>query len=419
MRFCHERGMTHYIYAPKDDPLHREHWRTPYPPEQLEGFGRLLAEETLQVGFAISPGLSIDYDDVEDRDALVAKCDQVVEVGVQLICLALDDIPIRPGLGEDQVRLTRFLRDHLGDRAGLVLVPTHYTGTSPNPYLAALAEGTPEDVPIAWTGRTVVCDSITAREASERAQALGGRPPLVWDNYPVNDALMADQLFMGPLRGRDPDLSVACSGYLANPMVQARCSLLPLASIAGYLRGEDPAEVWLSEAEELGIRVFAEACDGQWPLQLVRALAAEGLAATGSAEAVARVRQWFEAAARCEVAGLGQEADQWVEQIHLEAGAALVAVEVLERIMGCASTSRVGALGGATELALMGAALWQQLPRACVTVMGPRRGFRPVISQSADGGWQVHAAALQDGENAVDTLLAWAFEQLEAAESAG
>ncbi|MCB1015823.1 MAG: beta-N-acetylglucosaminidase domain-containing protein [Acidimicrobiales bacterium] len=31
-RFVAERGMTHYVYAPKDDPRHRERWRDPYPP---------------------------------------------------------------------------------------------------------------------------------------------------------------------------------------------------------------------------------------------------------------------------------------------------------------------------------------------------------------------------------------------------
>jgi hyaluronoglucosaminidase len=31
-------GMNRYLYAPKDDPLHREHWRDPYPQETLDEF---------------------------------------------------------------------------------------------------------------------------------------------------------------------------------------------------------------------------------------------------------------------------------------------------------------------------------------------------------------------------------------------
>ena len=67
--------------------------------------------------------------------------------------------------------------------------------------------------------------------ASTAADA--GRRPLVWDNFPVNDALMSPSLHMGPLWGRDADLADECSGYLANPMVQPHASLLPLAGGIG------------------------------------------------------------------------------------------------------------------------------------------------------------------------------------------
>ena len=31
-------GMDTYVYAPKDDPLHRERWREPYPDAELRAF---------------------------------------------------------------------------------------------------------------------------------------------------------------------------------------------------------------------------------------------------------------------------------------------------------------------------------------------------------------------------------------------
>jgi hyaluronoglucosaminidase len=125
MRFCHERGMTHYVYAPKDDPKHRERWREPYGEGKLEGFARLAGEGTLEVGFGISPGLSIDYYSNDDRADLAAKIDQVLNVGIRLVVLALDDIPFGGGdQGRAHADLTTWLRDHLGDRASLVLVPT-------------------------------------------------------------------------------------------------------------------------------------------------------------------------------------------------------------------------------------------------------------------------------------------------------
>ena len=31
LRFMGRVGLTHYYYAPKDDPYHRDRWREPYP----------------------------------------------------------------------------------------------------------------------------------------------------------------------------------------------------------------------------------------------------------------------------------------------------------------------------------------------------------------------------------------------------
>ena len=31
-------GMNLYVYAPKNDPFHRERWRDPYPPREVREF---------------------------------------------------------------------------------------------------------------------------------------------------------------------------------------------------------------------------------------------------------------------------------------------------------------------------------------------------------------------------------------------
>jgi hyaluronoglucosaminidase len=416
MRHCLERGMTHYVYAPKDDPKHRERWRDPYDADELHGFERLLAEGGLNVGFAISPGLSIDYRSLDDRHALAAKVDQVVELGVDLICLALDDIPNRPGLGEDHAELTTFLWEHLGDRAGLLLVPTEYVGSRWTPYLYALAGGVPEDVPIAWTGMAVVNDTITQADARARAASLGGRRPLLWDNYPVNDAVMGDRLFMGPLWGRDPDLVDACCGYLANPMVQPHSSKLPLASAAAYLRGEDPLTAWAEEAEAAGLRVFAEACDGSVPQALVQALADED-GGMGWADAAVPLAAWLEAATEAEAPGLEDEAAPWVEQVRKEAKVGLAALRLLEATRPLVRIDDTGAgrvvgvdTDAVLDLAFGLAARWPTVRRAEHTVMGPRCSVRPVIVQRGDGAWAFDRAAVQEDENAVDALVRLALD---------
>jgi hypothetical protein len=398
MGWCHQRGMTHYLYAPKDDALHRDRWRELYDPTMVAGFERLVASDTLQVGFAISPGLSIDYRSADDRTALAAKVDQVVGLGIDLVALLFDDIPVRPGLGPEHAEITTWLRGHLDGRADLILTPTEYTGTRSTTYLDALAAGVPDDVLIGWTGDTVVADEITTDHAQARARSLGDRPPFVWDNYPVNDAVMADRLFLGPLRGRAADLGSACSGYAANPMVQPMASKPALASIAGYLRGEDPMQAWVDDIGDL--RIFAEACDGEVPRRLV----ADALAAGSLDASLDELERWLRAARGCEAPGLDGEADAWLEQVHAEAAAGVVAVKLLRDL--------AGARAQLDDRALALAILWPALRRSAVTVMGARCSFRPVMAQGPGGHWVWRPEAIADDQNAIDALIRAALERM-------
>ncbi len=404
MRVCHARGMRHYVYAPKDDPKHRADWRSPYDRDVLDGFARLAGEDTLRVGFGISPGLSIDYASADDRAALAAKVDQVVGVGADLVCLALDDIPFEGAAqGIAHAELTTWLLDHLEGRAALVLVPTEYVGAAPTPYLDALASGVPAEVPIAWTGDAVVNDSITVGAARARAASLGGRAPLIWDNYPVNDGLMTERLHLGPLWGREPGLVDVCSGYLANPLVQPRATLVPLASIAAWLRGDDPLEAWASEAEAMGLRVFAEACDGAVPRALVER-AVEWIDDDRDwATAAAPLREWLTAASECAAPGLDDEVDGWLEQAHTEARLGLDALALVD-------LGRAERFGAGIEMAFVVGVVWAAARRADKTVMGARFGMQPVLGQRPDGTWSFRAASIIEDQNAIDALARAAFQ---------
>jgi hyaluronoglucosaminidase len=404
MRFCHERGMRHYVYAPKDDPKHRTDWRSPYDAETLDGFARLASENTLQVGFGISPGLSIDYASADDRTALAAKVDQVVGVGVALVCLALDDIPFGGAeQGAAHAALTTWLRDHLGERAGLVLVPTEYVGLACTPYLGALAEGVPEDVSIAWTGDAVVNTTITSEQAGARADALGGRPPLLWDNYPVNDGIMTDRLHVGPFWGREAGLERKCSGYLANPLVQPRASKLPLASIAAWLRGDDPLSAWATEAEAMQARVFAEACDGVVPQALVEQAVEWIYEDRGWAKAVEPLHEWLDAASVCVAPGLEEEAGAWIEEVRAEARLGLDALQLID-------LGREGRFSKGIEHAFGVGVIWAAVRRADKTVMGARYGLQPVLGQRPDGTWSFRAESVIENRNAVDALVRASFD---------
>ncbi len=75
-----------------------------------------------------------------------------------------------------------------------------------------------------WTGRYVVPPGISVADA-EAAAAVFGRPPLVWDNTPVNDFPPTEgRLLLGPYARREPGLSAHVAGVVLNPMNQAAAS---------------------------------------------------------------------------------------------------------------------------------------------------------------------------------------------------
>ncbi len=391
MSWCAARGLRDYVYAPKDDPKHRESWRELYGGEELAGFEAFVAAGDHRLGFSIAPGLSMAYDEPDDRAALARKVDQVVATGAELVVLAFDDIPFGGGpQGEAHARVTTWLRDHLGDRAELSVVPTEYVGIRPSPYLDALAAGTPDDVPIGWTGRAVLNDTITVADANARAASVGDRPPMLWDNYPVNDAVMVDRLFLGPLRGREPGLVDACAGYFANPMVQPLVNKLPLASTAAFVRGEDPEKAWHEAAADLGWLAFAEACATD---------AAHGAVIAAADGDLAAARRYFVVAASCAAPGLDEEVGPWLTQIHRDARLALSALDVLDGER-------------AVETVLGMAARWQASRRSAVTVFGPRCSIRLLLGQADDGTWRVDPQSVEDDQNAIDDLVRLALDSL-------
>jgi hypothetical protein len=269
--FCGSRGLNTYVYAPKDDPLHRDRWREPYSGEQLEQFGEL-AEASRDAGvelvYALAPGLSICHSSDDDFRALVAKADQLRHAGVQAFHLLFDDIETDFHCDEDRERFASIaaaqahVTNHFLAEAAdgpLAMCPIEYAGTQTSPYRAALRQLLDPRVLVYWTGRDVVVSGITKAEAVEAAAAFG-HELLVWDNYPVND-FDPTKLFLGPLRGRAADLAEApVAGFLANPMVQCVPSKLALATVADYAgdpAGYDPERSFAAALREVGGEVIA------------------------------------------------------------------------------------------------------------------------------------------------------------------
>jgi hypothetical protein len=201
------------------------------------------------------------------------------------------------------------------------------------------------------------------------------------------------------------------SGYLANAMIQPRASTLPLASIAAWLRGDDPAAGWAGAADALGWRVLAEACDGGVPRALVGVLAAT-VAEPSWAGAAAALDAWLASAVDVAAPGLEDEAGPWLEQVREEARVGRAALQLL---VATRPGLRVGADGtgravAPTDVDALLAAFgvmgrWPALRRSAVSVMGVRCGFRPALGQAPDGGWALLPGLLEEDRNAIDALV--------------
>ena len=107
IRFYGENKMNTYIYAPKDDPYHRDQWRDPYPQEEMARMQELINtanENKVDFVFAISPGKDIDMNSEADYKALVDKCESLYDMGVRSFAILWDDIFTDDGAGQAACR---------------------------------------------------------------------------------------------------------------------------------------------------------------------------------------------------------------------------------------------------------------------------------------------------------------------------
>jgi hyaluronoglucosaminidase len=442
LEFVAERGMNAYVYAPKSDAKHRHCWRDAYDPDELarlEELARHTSSLGIRFGFALSPGLDIDYGDDRDRAALVDKLAPLLDAGVEWVVLALDDIPNRRGLAADQAELCAWLLDTLhAGRPGthLTLVPTEYVGTRPTPYLRTLAGVLPPTVDVMWTGPTVCSPVIRAEDARAWADALGGRRPVLWDNYPVNDSTMERSLHLGPYHGREPELTDALDGVLCNPMVQAHASQVALATAADYLRAPqryDPEESWFAALDAVGgtraaaLRALATACaDGPLlpaeQLEVHALVTAVEAAADGPGwpDAVAALRDHLSAVRDARRAWadttddpLGDEIAPWLAHGAVESEAGLAALRLLQHVRPVARRAQDGTGKAATadaECAMLQAFAvlfaWSTARQGDRVVFGPRFAIYPAVVQlDAEGRPGVDVElALVEGQSAIDKL---------------
>jgi len=450
LSFVAARGMNAYVYAPKDDPFHRQRWRDPYPEAEQAELAALAAHARglgVRFGFAISPGLDITYESSGDREQLMTKLAPLLEAGVDWFVLALDDIRAAPGLALRQADLATWLVGRMRDRlpeATLTVCPTEYVGTRPSPYLGDLAGGMPDDVSLLWTGPTVCSPAVTVADATSWIAAVAPHDVLLWDNYPVNDGTMSSRLHLGPYEGRDAGLTDVVAGVLLNPMTQAHASLVALGTACSFLThpdGYDSEDAWYATLDAVGekagapLRVLAEACaDGPLrppdTLELARLVDAleekldrpEWIGAASPLCAVLRdTRDVPDALADASLGDLAAEVAPWTAAAAREAAAGLAAIRLIQgsRPVACIDDGGRGHAAAPDADFLLQAVFalvfsWSGARANTETVFGPRFAIYPAVVQTASGrpAVDIDLAVVEDA-NAIDRLCRIALREYE------
>ena len=255
-------GFNRYLLAPKDDPWHRYDWRSALSEDFLSRVSDLIAQgrkNAITVAVAISPGLTVEYSDANDVQAIMVRFKQLHSIGVREFGLFLDDIPARLQSENDSAKFNSIMQAHsyycnavwtelkkLDSDNTLAICPLQYHGKATEEYITEFGNALDPELALIWTGREICSEYLDVSDAKV-FQANTNHTPLYWDNYPVNDVAMLHELHVGPIEGREKGLENYSLGYFANPMDRFELSLISLSTIGDYLwdtQSYDPQLSW-------------------------------------------------------------------------------------------------------------------------------------------------------------------------------
>ena len=244
-------GMNTYYYAPKDDPYHRDKWDELYPEKELAQLSELAdfcKEYFVDFYFCIAPGLSMKYSEDADFEKLACKAHQLYNAGIRNFGLLLDDIPEnlyydsdKAAFGSEAVNAHIYLANRFCDylqqidpNCRLTVCPLQYHGRGDEYYISKLGQGLSGKIDIFWTGNNICSQELTVREAVIFENATNHKP-IYWDNFPVNDAEMYNEMHLGYISGREPELYRYSEGVVSNTMESCLSSRIPLLTVCDYL----------------------------------------------------------------------------------------------------------------------------------------------------------------------------------------
>lgn len=253
MKFGAKFKANTFVFAPKDDPYHREKWQELYPEEMLEDIAELarLGNETKnRFVWTISPlgevahlartaGQEAVMELLEENtERMLHKFDQLYDVGVRQFGVLGDDVGSLPLDYVVQLMdaVTKWVKAK-GDVYNTLYCPASYNSAwawIPSE-LNTYEKGFDKDIQIFWTGSTTCApveqSTIDVFKHKEN-DGIVRRDPLFWLNWPVNDVDMS-RVFLG--KGEMLQRNIQnLAGVVTNPMQEAEASKIAIFAICDY-----------------------------------------------------------------------------------------------------------------------------------------------------------------------------------------
>ncbi|OKI46770.1 hypothetical protein A6A27_36910 [Micromonospora sp. CB01531] len=294
IEFLARHKMNQFFYGPADDLRTGSNWGSLYGEAELALMKEIVdLAKARHVDFVyrvspeapMAPSKGICHVRDADRAKLLARFEQLWEIGIRSYVIAWDDVSgdfacqedrdayrgDRSPLAAAQAGVTNFVQsEFISKRAGasrMVTVPTEYQGMTQTPYKDRFDELLSTEVDLYWTGPATVSPSITEDDLRAAQEVWPRHRIMIWDNYPVND-YARKQLLLGPLVNRDAGMADDAIGISFNELVaDQEASQIPLGTQADYAWNPgayDADRSWTRTLQILGgnayqeLRLFAE-----------------------------------------------------------------------------------------------------------------------------------------------------------------
>lgn len=266
--FLARAGGDFYIYAPKQDPHLRKKWREPWDEryiQKLRTYAHIFHSHNLEFGVGFSPfGLGNVLSEA-DKAALAEKLSILHDLGIDILGLFFDDMPVTENLATTQIEALRVVQKSFKNQ--IVFCPSFYTpdpildkvfGQRPEHYLEDIATGVPLNVSIAWTGPKVISPEIPGSHLEDVAAQLK-RKPFIWENLFANDGPKNCKLLkLRPFTGRDSETAEWSEAFGFNMMNQPQLSKLTYLASVFTLHGEEANAAFEHALDELVSHSFKE-----------------------------------------------------------------------------------------------------------------------------------------------------------------